>query len=220
MTIGDILSGYGLGVDISDGPERPHTRPPNGMAANDHDTQAHQPPAGQTGCLSAQELGERLEEEISRAGRYDSPLSCLLVVIDNIEEFSGEQGSDLPEQVFAYLARALGRELRRFDRIGRPSDGELLLLLPGADGPRGEIVARRVLDRMRTIKVEAAGKRRPLRVSVGLAAWEKDASGDDLLARTRAATRREHAEDAAAELANPAPPQSSSPPPLGRPGPS
>lgn len=218
MTIGDILSRYGLGMDLSEGRERPYTRPPNGMAANDHDPHSSPPSAGQIGCLSAQALGERLEEEINRAGRHDSPLSCLLVVIDNIAEFSGEQGSDLPEQVFAYLARALGRELRRFDRIGRPSDGELLLLLPGADGPRGEIVARRVLERMRTIKVEAAGTRRPLRVSVGLAAWEKDASGDDLLARTRAATRREHAEDAA-ELAT-TPLQGGSPPALGRPGPS
>jgi diguanylate cyclase (GGDEF)-like protein len=220
MTIGDILSGYGLGMDLSEGPERPYTRPPNGMAANDPPSHSRPLSPGHVGCLSAEALGERMDEEINRAGRHDSPLSCLLVVIDNIAEFSGEQGSDLPEQVFAYLARALGRELRRFDRIGRPTEDELLLLLPGADGPRGEIVARRVLDRMRTIKVEAAGTRRPLRVSVGLAAWQKDTSGEDLLARTRAAARRAQAEDAATELAGAAPVQSSSPPALGRPGPS
>ena len=64
---------------------------------------------GQTGCLPAAALSERLEEEINRAGRHGTTLSCLLVVIDNIEEFSREQGGDLPEQVFAYLARALER---------------------------------------------------------------------------------------------------------------
>ena len=83
------------------------------------------------------------------------------------------------------------RELRRFDRVGRPSDTELLVLLPGADGPRGEIVARRVIDRLRAIKIEAGGLRRPLRVSVGLAAWHEDLSGTQLLAQTRAAARRE-----------------------------
>jgi diguanylate cyclase (GGDEF)-like protein len=175
---------------------------------------------GQTGCLHAVAISERLEEEINRAGRHGTPLSCLLVVIDNIEEFSREQGGDLPEQVFAYLARALERELRGFDRIGRPSHDELLLVLPGADGPRGEMVARRVLDRMRTIKVEADGMRRPLRVSVGLAAWRKDASGEDLLGQARAATRREQPEDAATEAASATPLQGGSPPVLGRPGPS
>jgi diguanylate cyclase (GGDEF)-like protein len=170
--------------------------------------------------MSADALMERLDEEISRSSRHDTPLSCLVVVIDNLRELSRQHGSDLPEQVFAYLAQALGSELRRFDRIGRPSASELLLVLPGADGPRGEIVARRVLDRVRTIKVEADGLRRPLRVSVGLAAWRKDVGAGDMLAQARAATQREQTEDVAPELATTTPLASGSPPALGRPGPS
>jgi diguanylate cyclase (GGDEF)-like protein len=170
--------------------------------------------------MSADALMERVDEEISRSTRHDTPLSCLVVVIDNLRELSRQHGSDLPEQVFAYLAQALGSELRRFDRIGRPSESELLLVLPGADGPRGEIVARRVLDRVRTIKVEADGMRRPLRVSVGLAAWRKDVSAEDLLAQAQAATQREQAEDATPELATTTPVATGSPPALGRPGPS
>jgi diguanylate cyclase (GGDEF)-like protein len=190
------------------------------MAANDPHPRSHPLPPGQIVCLSARALAERLDEEINRAARHDTPLSCLLVVIDNLQELSREHGSDLPETVFTYLARALGHELRRFDRIGRPSDSELLLLLPGADGPQGEIVARRVLDRLRTIKVEAEGMRRPLRVSVGLATWRKDVTGEDLLMQTRAATRREQTEDLAPELATTTPLATGSPPALGRPGPS
>jgi hypothetical protein len=82
------------------------------------------------------------------------------------------------------------------------------------------MVARRVLDRMRSIKVEAEGMRRALRFSVGLAAWRKDLSADDLLAQARAATRREPAEDAAPELATPAGLDIGSPPALGRDRPS
>jgi diguanylate cyclase (GGDEF)-like protein len=169
---------------------------------------------GQVACLSASALAERLEEEINRAGRHGTPLSCLLVTIGNLEELSREHGSELPEQTLAYVGNALWRQLRRFDRIGRPSENELLVVLPGADGPRGEIVARRVLDRLRTIKVEADGTRRPLRISVGLAAWRENLSGEDLLAHTRAAAQRGYAADAASGLAT------ASPPALGRPGPS
>ncbi len=151
-------------------------------------------PPGSIVCLSAEALAERLEEEINRAGRHGTPLSCLLVVVENLDDLAKAHGSELSEQTLAYVGEALRRELRRFDRVGRPSDGELAVLLPGADGPRGEIVARRALARLRAIKIEADGERRPLRVSVGLAAWREDVGVEELLAQTRAAARQEHEE--------------------------
>jgi len=167
--------------------------------------------AGEIACLPAAALQKRLGEEVNRAGRHGTPLSCLLVTIGNLDELAREHGSELSEQTLAYAARALGSQVRGFDRIGRPSDGELLLVLPGADGPRGEIVARRVLDRLRTIKVESDGVRQPLQISVGLAAWQTDLSGEDLLEQARMAARRGYGADSPQGLA------SSSPPVLGRP---
>jgi diguanylate cyclase len=161
------------------------------MAVNDrHLKRSTGPfPTGSVVCLPAAALAERMEEEINRAGRHDTPLSCLIVVIENLDELRKAHGSDLSEQTLLYVSEALRHELRRFDRVGRPSEGELAVLLPGADGPRGEIVARRALQRLRAIKVEAGGERRPLRVSVGLAAWREDVGGEELLAQTRAAAR-------------------------------
>lgn len=181
------------------------------MVASDPKSSADPPVAAAITCLSASDLQERLAEEISRAGRHNTPLSCLLVTIGNLEELSREHGSELAEQTLTYVSRALQTQLRRFDRIGRPSARELLVVLPGADGPRGEIVARRVLERLRTIKVEADGTRRPLRISVGLAAWHSDLTGEDLLSQTRAAARRGHAAESSSGMAG------SSPPVLGRP---
>jgi diguanylate cyclase (GGDEF)-like protein len=162
-------------------------------------------------CLSAPELNERLREEISRADRHGTALSCLLVTIGNIEELSREHGSELSERTLAYVASALRRQMRDFDRIGRPSERELLVVLPGADGPHGEVVARRVLDRLRTIKIEADGKRRPLRISVGLAAWREGVGADELLSQTRAAAQRASGAEVSSGIV------SASPPALGRP---
>lgn len=181
------------------------------MAASDRNPSSERTPSGTLPCLSATALQQRLEEEINRAGRHGTALSCLLVTIGNLEQLAREHGSELAEQTLAYVASALGGQVRGFDRIGAPSDGELLLVLPGADGPRGEMVARRVLDRLRTIKVESEGTRRPLRISVGLAAWQDGVSAADLLERARAAARPSGNGDGAATLA------SSSPPVLGRP---
>ncbi len=161
----------------------------------------------------------RLEEEISRAERHGTGLSCLLLKIDNLEEMAREHGGELREQTISYIAGALRHELRRFDRIGQvDQDGrvnrDLLIILPGADSPRGEIVARRALERLRTIKVEAGGTRQPLEISVGLAAWHQDVGAEALLAHARAAVRSvngDHGYPAANGSAPPTlPPQPSS----------
>ena len=194
------------------------------MAASTPHSRSHPSQPGELQCLSAAELHARLEEEINRAERHGLALSCLLVVIDNLEGLAGGHGEDLREQALGYVADALGRELRRFDRVGRPSDSELVIVLPGADGPRGEMVARRVLDRLRAIKVEAAGQRRALLVSVGLAAWRDGSGAEDLLGRARAASRQGNGEEPgagpAAQVPLPSPPERAADPPrpeVGRP---
>jgi diguanylate cyclase (GGDEF)-like protein len=167
----------------------------------------------QIDSISPFELQQRLLEEINRAGRHGTPLACLLVTIGNLAELSRVYGADLTERTLAYIGSALRAQLRDFDRIGRPSERELFVILPGADGPHAETVARRVLARLRTIKIESEGKRRPLRVSVGLAAWRQGVGADELLAQTRAAAARA----SGAEVS--APGVSTSPPALGRPEP-
>jgi hypothetical protein len=188
------------------------------MAAGDSTSSFENAPATRIDWPDAAALDERLLEEIGRAERHGTSLSCLLVVVENLDEMAGEGqrteagmerrptpseagmerrptpselvAGELREQTMTYIAGALRREIRRFDRVGLPSEHELLILLPGADSPRGEMVARRVLDRLRAIKVEARGRREPLRISVGLAAWRANATPALMLERARAAAER------------------------------
>jgi diguanylate cyclase (GGDEF)-like protein len=164
-----------------------------GMAASDSTSSSGGPAPASPGTFEwpgPAELERRLNEEIGRAERYGTPLSCLLIVVENLDQMTREHGGELREQTLVYIASALRRELRRFDRVGMPSDRELLVLLPGADGSRGEMVARRVLDRLQSIKVEARGARRALRISVGLAPWRPDVTPEGMIARARTAAAR------------------------------
>jgi diguanylate cyclase (GGDEF)-like protein len=194
-----------MGMDPAKRLSRTYTRPLRGMAASDPDqssdpsTSPGSPSTDATPgdspnrveCLSASALEERLVEEVNRAGRHGTSLSCLLVAIEDLDELMARHGSELAAQAFAYAGPALRRELRCFDRVGRPSENELLVLLPGADGPRGEIVARRMIDRLRAIKIEVGGVRRPLRISVGLATWHEDLTGEQLVDHAREAAHSE-----------------------------
>jgi diguanylate cyclase (GGDEF)-like protein len=160
------------------------------MVANDYQNPLIPPPRGPRETLSSAEVVARLDEEVNRAGRHRTELSCLLLSLDDVKQLSSVHGEELPSQALAYLGLALGRELRRFDRIGRSAEGELLVVLPGADERRGEIVARRALGRLHAVKIESEGKRQSLRISVGIAAWREGLSAEQLLAQTRLAARR------------------------------
>jgi diguanylate cyclase (GGDEF)-like protein len=178
---------------------------------DDEPREAESPIDDRLGLLPAPALAERLDEEINRAARVGTPLSCMIVTIGNLRELAREHGEELCEQTLTYVGRALAPQLRNFDRIGRPSELELLVTLPGADGPRGEIVARRALARLRTIKVEADGERKPLDISIGLATWRAQESADELTERARAASQRHDGADTGTL-------SGASPPALGRPG--
>ena len=171
-------------------PFRPHI----GMAANDSETSTRAPSAPHD-CLSTPELAARLDEEVNRAGRHHTALSCLLVSLDDAAGLARVHGEELPVQALAYLGVALGRQLRRFDRIGHAAEGELLVVLPGADERRGEIVARRALGRLHAVKIEVDGERRPLRVLIGIAAWRDGLTAEQLLSQTRLAARRHDTRD-------------------------
>lgn len=55
------------------------------MAASDSNPASDRPTAGPIPCLPAEALRERLDEEVNRAGRHGTALSCLLVLIGNLE---------------------------------------------------------------------------------------------------------------------------------------
>ncbi len=153
------------------------------------------PPRGSIEYLSHDALRERLEEEANRAARHGTALCCLLLDIEDLPALARAHGEELVERVLAYVELALRHELRRFDRVGRPSEGELLLVLPGADALRGEIVARRMLLRLRSVKLESSGRRRSLRVAVGLAPWRAGMSAGALLDEARTAAQLERSEN-------------------------
>jgi diguanylate cyclase (GGDEF)-like protein len=144
---------------------------------------------GRAPWLSAGALEERLGEEIARSERHGGDLACLLVVVENLKEIAASYGEGLGEETPDYLAGALRTGLRRFDAVGRPGGNEVMIVLPGADGPRAEMVARRAMERLRAIKVEAQGTRIALQIMVGLTSWQEGMDAGALLQADRVAAR-------------------------------
>lgn len=156
----------------------------------------HWRPSGKLRCLGPTELIERIDEEVGRAIRHRTPLCCLIVRLEKLQQIAQQHGAELSERALSHAGEAIVAELRRFDRVGRPLQDEIAVVLPGAAAAQGEVVARRALARLHSIKIEVDRTRRPLSVSVGIAAWREPWSAQQLIdeARLAATLNRQGAE--------------------------
>ena len=70
-----------------------------------------------TGCLNESAVAARLDEEIARAGRHGSALSCLLLALDDLDAIALRYGTAMSEQALGHVGAVLRSEFRRFDRV-------------------------------------------------------------------------------------------------------
>lgn len=143
-----------------------------------------------TGCLNEAAMASRLDEEIGRARRHGTRLACLLLALDDLESIGRHYGTAMAEHTLGHVGAVLRREFRRFDRVAYLGRGEFAIVLPGAGGTEGEVVARRALRRLHAVKIEDDGERRPLRASIGLGEWHEPQGAWELVASARAAMLR------------------------------
>ncbi len=122
-----------------------------------------------------------LEGEMPRAAREGKRLAIALADIDHFKAVNDTHGHLAGDAVLREVARRMGGAVRPYDAAGRYGGEEFLLVLPGC----GEDEAAALADRLRAcisatpIDAGTAGLR--VTASVGVAAWDGEASPDDLL---------------------------------------
>src|SRR5256885_1725969 len=77
------------------------------------------------GCMNHRAMRRRLDEEIVRAARTGSPLSCLLIDLDDFKLVNDHHGHQAGDAVLREVAHALVGEFRAFDRVARYGGGEV-----------------------------------------------------------------------------------------------
>jgi diguanylate cyclase (GGDEF)-like protein len=124
-----------------------------------------------TGLINHGALHVRAREEISRAGRAGTPLTCLLLDLDDFKGVNDEHGHQAGDEQLRAVAAALRAELRDHDVVARYGGDEFVVLLPEADAAGGRVVADRI----------AASA--PVPCSVGVAQWGEPLTAAELLDR-------------------------------------
>jgi diguanylate cyclase (GGDEF)-like protein len=137
-----------------------------------------------TGLYNRRALDEKLKQEIDRAARYGTVLTCVMVDIDYFKALNDAHGHPVGDRVLTQFAELLRREQRAVDVVARYGGEEFVVLLPET-GPSGaRLFAERILRRVSASAFgETGGAPIPLTISLGLATFpdERAQDGDALL---------------------------------------
>jgi diguanylate cyclase (GGDEF)-like protein len=131
------------------------------------------------GCMNHRAMRRRLEEEIGRATRAGSPLSCMLIDLDDFKLVNDHHGHQAGDAVLREVVQALVGEFRAFDRVARYGGDEFVVILPNADLRSAAAAASRALERMRAVPTLDAEP--GISASIGVAQWHAPMSTDELL---------------------------------------
>lgn len=144
-----------------------------------------------TGCMNHRAMRRRLHEEIGRAMRTHSPLSCMLFDLDNFKLVNDREGHQAGDKVLREVAQALVGEFRAFDRVARYGGDEFVAILPNADLESAAAAAARALQRLQTLPSRDANPDvADVGASVGVAQWQAPMGTDALLQACDAALLR------------------------------
>ena len=136
-----------------------------------------------TNTLNRRALAEKLEQEMDRAARYASLLTCMMIDIDNFKQINDTYGHLVGDRILKQLAGLLKREQRSPDAVARYGGEEFVVLLPETTLAESRNFAERVLKRV--AGYDFGEPDRPLRVtiSIGLASYpdERVTDGESLL---------------------------------------
>lgn len=145
-----------------------------------------------TGVYSHRHLQDRIRQEVARASRSRSPLSVLMVDLDDFKRINDVHGHQAGDRVLRAIAGALRAAVRTSDVVARYGGDEFVVVMPDTDAAEAAQVAQRAAGAVADLPHPMAdGSAVHVTCSVGLALHPRDGrSGRALLRAADAAMYR------------------------------
>lgn len=138
-----------------------------------------------TGLCNYRYFREHLEREVNRSVRYNSPVSLIMVDVDNFKNYNDRNGHEAGNKILTTLARLLSDSLRNVDVSARYGGEEFALILPATTKMGAQHVAERARERIEKHSFPNENNQPDgvLTVSLGVATYPADAGESDELIR-------------------------------------
>lgn len=129
---------------------------------------------------------ERLDAEAARHGRYDLPLSLIIVDVDHFKAVNDTCGHQAGDEVLREMAALMGEGLRSSDYPARYGGEEFVVILPHTSREQAALLAERIRQRVaeRVFRAATADSGRAglrLTVSAGVAALAPGSTAQELV---------------------------------------
>ncbi|MDO8746432.1 MAG: GGDEF domain-containing protein, partial [Thermodesulfovibrionales bacterium] len=136
-----------------------------------------------TGLYNARYFYTRIDEEVSRAQRYNLHLSCLMIDIDNFKEINDKHGHSVGDIVLTEFAQLLKKHTRKSDVLTRYGGEEFVMLLPQASAKAAVMKAEELRALIGKHRFNGIEKKKRLTVSIGVSSYptHKIKNNDDFI---------------------------------------
>ncbi len=143
-----------------------------------------------TGLFNDRHFRTRFQEEFERTVRHRSPVSFLLLDLDDFKSINDRHGYEFADLALRSFAELLMRTCRTADIVGRFGGDEFEVLLPDTGLADCMVVAKRIQDAARRRPVTSEDAILHLRISMGISTY---AGGGDLRSPRELFTQAEEA---------------------------
>ena len=126
-----------------------------------------------TGLNNHRIFYELLTDELNRARRYDTPLSVVLIDLDNFKAINDTKGHQFGDHILIACAEQLRADLRQTDVLCRYGGDEFGLILTGTTGADAQAMMLRLTEDFKIMAVEE-GAPDSFGMSFGISAHPQD----------------------------------------------
>jgi diguanylate cyclase (GGDEF)-like protein len=141
-----------------------------------------------TNLFNRHSFDDVMNRELARANRHKTPLSLLLIDLDDFKRVNDVHGHLAGDKVLQHIARIILQEKRTEDIAARLGGDELAIILPETEKNSALVVAKRIRRSVEETPLMHDGQAIGLTLSGGVASFPQDvANAKDLLRKTDSA---------------------------------
>lgn len=124
-----------------------------------------------TGLYNIRYFYHRLEEEFSRAQRYNFPLSCLMIDLDHFKQINDRYGHSAGDSVLREVAKLMKSHTRKSDVLARYGGEEFIMLLPETNMKGALTKAESLRKSISRLRFRSLKNMKAVTVSIGVATY-------------------------------------------------
>lgn len=137
-----------------------------------------------TGLYNRSYIRQRLQEEFYRSGRYNHPLSLLMIDLDGFKAINDKYGHTIGDHVLRSFANLIKEEIRQSDIAARYGGEEFLIIMPETSNQEAFCAAERLRQKVSSCRFKVDSlkdKTIQLTISIGVCSFPQYGRNPDEL---------------------------------------